>query len=414
MGVETNRIETEFILKALSDKVIPVSIHTKKKNIVGRISDFNLEKNVILELSEQEIKLLNKDEKINIYFSYFSHVMNFTATITEISDEQITVSYPLKIYKNLSRKYERVIPPENSKIVFSVKGEKFQLDFPKTEEYNAVDYPEFNTEEFPVDNLSQLLNDYRKKVLESVSYVNIVTYRKQKPESIEEKLLALSGKVLYIPSVNKDIPLFVEIENVPVLTRDTIDSYIPGAQKLLKESNSEKYDKGIHSELYCPILYLEYVVGYIHLQNKGVKQTRIKNDIIEYTYQFSKILAFSLKISGYFNQGKREIHEKYENTIIDVSASGLLFGSNSKKLEKSIYLYSDIKIDLILGEKVIPINTRVMRKFKNGDNVFFGLIFLEIDPKDFELLFYLVYGRKITNNDIEKWEGGSNPPQVKL
>ena len=308
----------------------------------------------------------------------------------------------------------RVIPPENSKIVFNVKGEKFQLNFSKTEEYNAVDYPEFNTEEFPVNNISQLLDDFRKKILESVSSVNIITYRKQKPESIEDNLLSQSGKVLYIPSVGKDIPSFFEIEDIPVLTNDVIDNYIPDAQKLLKTSNSEKNLNGIHSELYCPILYHEYVIGCIKLQNKGIKHTKIKNDIVEYTYQFSKVLAFSLKVNGYFNNNKVEIQETYENPIIDISASGILFESNSKKLEKSILLYSDIKIDLMLENKVIPITCRVMRKFRNGDSVFFGMIFLEIDPKDFEYLFQFVYGREITNDDIEKWEGGALPPQVNM
>ena len=414
MGIETNRIETEFIIKSVLDKVIPVTIQMKKKNITGKLVNYNLEKNVIIEISAEDIELIKVEDQISLYFSYFSHVMNFSATITEKIKNQVVVSYPQKIYKNLSRKYARVNPPENSKIVFYMKGEKFQLDFPKTEEYNAVDYPEFNTEEFPINDITQLINEFRKKILESVSNVNILTYRKQKPESLEEKILAQSGKVLYIPSVNKDLPKLSEVENSAILTKETIDNYVPDAQNLLKASNAEKSLKGIHSELFCPILYLEYVVGHIHLQNKGIKQTKIKSDIVEYVYQFSKVLAFSLKVSGYFNQGKVEVQEKFENTIVDISASGLLFQSNSKKLEKSIFLYADIKIDLILGEKTIPIVSRVMRKFKNGDNGFFGLIFLEIDPKDFEYLFSLVYEREITEDDVEKWEGGSAPPQVDI
>jgi len=413
LAVETNRIETEFIIKSLLDNMIPVTIH-KNKNITGKVIDYELEKNVVIELQKEDVKLFEPEEKNVVYFSYFDHVMNFSVTVTKTAEKQIVFSYPSKIYKNLSRKYIRVVPPKDSKIVFSMKGESFQLDFPKTEEYNAVDYPEFDTDEFPVNNISQLLNEFRKKVLESVSCVNIVTYRKQKPVSIEERLLAISGKVLYIPSVNKDLPSFPETENVPILTKDTIDTYMQDGEKLLKQSNFKKNADGVRSEVYCPILYLEYVVGYIHLQNKGIKQARIKNDIIEYIYQFSKVLAFSLKVSGYFNHGKVEVQERHENTIVDISASGVLFESKSKKLEKSIFLYSDIKIELILGEKNIPINVRVMRKFKSGDSVFYGLIFLELDPNDFEHLFNFIYQREITEDDIEKWEGGSAPPQIDM
>jgi hypothetical protein len=60
--------------------------------------------------------------------------MNFSANVKEITEENLVLSFPTKIYKNLSRKYERVPPPAGSKIVFTVKGEKFQLDFPKTDE----------------------------------------------------------------------------------------------------------------------------------------------------------------------------------------------------------------------------------------------------------------------------------------
>ena len=412
MGIETNRIESEFILKSIFNKSIPITLNMRGKDVIGKIINYKFEKNIVIELSEEDIKLFNKEDKINVYFSYFTLVMNFFATITEIKKNQIIASYPLTIYKNLSRKYTRVAPPENSKVVFSMKGEKFQLDFPKTEEYNSVDFPEFKVEEFAVNNIPQLINDFRKKILESVTHVNIVIYRKQKPESFEEQLLSQSGRVLYIPSVNQEIPSFVEVENVPILTKESIDDYIPDAQKLLKASNTEKSNNGVNSELYCPILYFEYVVGYIHLQNKGIKQIKMKKDVIEFTYQFSKVIAYALKVSGYFDHGKVEVQERYENTIVDISASGLLFESNSNKLKKLILLYADIKIELILGDKIIPINSRVARKFENENTAFFALAFLKMDPKDFEYLFYLVYGREITNKDMEKWEGGTPPPQA--
>ena len=116
-------------------------------------------------------------------------------------------------------------------------------------------------------------------------------------------------------------------------------------------------------------------------------------------------------MSGYFKE-KIETTEKYESTIIDISASGLLFSSSSKKLEKLFFLYTDIKIDLYLEEKTIPISCRIMRKYKSGDTVFYGLIILGIKQEDFEDLFQLVYGRKATHEDVELWEGGSAPPEI--
>jgi c-di-GMP-binding flagellar brake protein YcgR len=72
-----------------------------------------------------------------------------------------------------------------------------------------------------------------------------------------------------------------------------------------------------------------------------------------------------------------------------------------KKLEKLFTCIQIIDIELFIGEKSIPIRSRIMRKFKNEDNVFYGLIFLDIDENDFEDLFYLVYGRKVTNEMLK-------------
>ena len=411
MGVETNRIETEFILKSVVEKGIKVTIHAKRKKTTGKIKEYILEKKIIIEADSVDKTECITGDKVSLYFSYFSHVMNFSAKILEISNKEITVSYPDRIFKNLSRKYERVPPPEGSRVVFSVKGEKFELDFPRTDEFCAVDYPEFNTDEYAVDNIAQLISDFRERITESVSSVNIITYRKQKPETLEEKIISLSGKVLYIVSTNLDLPENAEAGDVPVLTGEIIDSFIPEGEKQIKISNFEKSSRGIHSEIYCPVLYQEYVTGYIHIQNRDKNKSAISTDILEYVYQFSKVLAFSLKLNGYFKD-KVETLEKHESTVLDISASGLLFGSNSKKLEKSFFLYSDIKIELCLGKKIIPISSRIMRKYKNNDTVFYGLIFLDIDQENFEDLFYLVYGRKISDDDIEKWEGGSAPPQI--
>ncbi len=411
MGVETNRIESEFIIKSVIEKNIPIAVHIKRNKIEGVITDFIIDKKIMISISPDQISEAAAGDEICIYFSYFSHVMNFCARILGVNEDGITVTYPPKIYKNLSRKYERVPAPENAKIVFTVKGEKFQLDFPKTEEYNSVDFPEFNTDDYAVDNITQLITDFRTKILETASYVNIITYRKNKPETLEEQFISLSGKVLYLPSTNQPLPEFIESVEVPVLNSELADTLVIDGVKKLKTRNFEKSSKGIHSEIYCPVLYLEYVVGYIHVQNKDKNKSGISPEILEYVYQFSKVLAFSLKMSGYFKE-KIETTEKYESTIIDISASGLLFGSNSKKLEKLFFLYTDIKIDLYLEEKIIPISCRIMRKYKSGDTVFYGLIILGIKQEDFEDLFQLVYGRKATDEDVELWEGGSAPPEI--
>ena len=412
MGIETNRIETEFIIKSVCEKKIPVSLHHGRDILKCTFSDYELNEDVLVDLSEEDKKKLKLEDKVKVYFSYFSHVMTFAASVKRCSSE-IRITFPDVVYKNLSRKYERVKPPEGSRIEFTVKGEKFELNFPKTDEYNSVDAPDFDPSAFSVSNIADLVGDFREKMLDHIKIVNIVTFRKKGPQQIEEMIVAKTGKVLFIPSTNDPLPEEHVIEGVPVLTAEEIDEAVENGTKNLKIRNFEKSSDGIHSELYCPILYNEYVIGYVQLVNRDEKKSIISNEILEYTHQFSKILAFSLKVNNYFKE-KTVDYEKFESSIIDISASGLLFCSSSKKLDKSFFIYTDLKAEIFLGGSVINAACRIMRKFKSKDTVFYGIIFLEIEPEEFELLFLMLYGRKMTDEDRELWEGGSSPPPVEI
>ncbi len=414
MGIETNRIETEFIIKSVCEKKIPVNLHYGKKTVKCSFSDYSLEKNITLSLKPEDRQMIGDSDTITIYFSYYSHVMTLKAKVLEKTNHNtVIISYPDVLYKNLSRKFERVEPPEGAKIEFTVKGEKFELNFPKTDEYNPVDAPDFDPGSFAVDNIVGLIDEFRNKMLEDVMVVNIVTFRKKGPESLEEMIVSRTGRTLFIPSINDNLPEEHVIENVPVLTEDDIDKYVENGSKNLRIRNFEKSSEGVHSELYCPVLYNEYVIGYITLQNRDDKKAVISKEILEYVFQFSKVLAFSLKVNNYFKD-KVVAFERFESRIIDISASGLLFSSNSKKLDKSFFIYTDMKAEIFLGGSVINASCRIMRKYKSNGTVFYGIIFLDIDEMDFELLFLMLYGRKSTDIDRDKWEGGAEPPPVNI
>ncbi len=113
-------------------------------------------------------------------------------------------------------------------------------------------------------------------MIDHIKAVNIVTFRKKGPEQIEEMIIARTGKVLFIPSTNDPLPGEQLIEGVPVLTAEEIDDTVENGSKTLKIRNFEKSSDGIHSELYCPILYNEYVIGYVQLINRDEKKIHYK------------------------------------------------------------------------------------------------------------------------------------------
>jgi c-di-GMP-binding flagellar brake protein YcgR len=91
-----------------------------------------------------------------------------------------------------------------------------------------------------------------------------------------------------------------------------------------------------------------------------------------------------------------------------------MFADNSENLAEALSIYTDIKINLRIGKKTIPISCRVMRKFHNKGMTFYGIQFMDIDPEDFSYLFEYVYGRMFTETDNNLWEGGSRPPTLEL
>ena len=81
MGIETNRIETEFIIKSVCEKKIPVSLHHGRDIIKCSFTDYELNKDILVDISEEDKKDIRLEDQVKVYFSYFSHVMTFDASV---------------------------------------------------------------------------------------------------------------------------------------------------------------------------------------------------------------------------------------------------------------------------------------------------------------------------------------------
>ncbi|MCK5201731.1 MAG: PilZ domain-containing protein, partial [Spirochaetales bacterium] len=173
----------------------------------------------------------------------------------------------------------------------------------------------------------------------------------------------------------------------------------------------KKRESGIFAELYTPVIYHEYAIGYIRLANNSTRKQAFTNKTLNFAREFARILAFSLEKQGYFS-GAELKESKYLPEIIDISASGLLFTHPEKKLSEIMGLYGDLKLILKIGSRKMEMFSRVMRKYKANDIFFYGIQFLEIVPEDFRFLFDYVYGRPFSDDDDRLWEGGAEPPEL--
>ncbi|MBN2049952.1 MAG: PilZ domain-containing protein [Spirochaetales bacterium] len=417
MGLEISRIEKEFIIQALWDKKIPVEIHGRKNTVSSLVKGFD-DDTVELESTDEPYQDLSSGDRVRVYFSYFGNVMTFETRVIRAA-EKLIVSFPKRILKNLTRKYERVPTPEDVELSFMIKETKVELTFPKTEEYDPVLPPQPDVS-FNLDSLVSLVDGFKREAGERADENNMLMFRDKRPEGFEEEIISRLGKILFIPSTSEAFPNTDLDTDGKIITRYmlyTSDEDVPEGSEEVSRQHIDDYllrkkQRGVVSELYCPVLYHQYAVGYIYLAKKIGSGVLSKYDL-DYVHQFSKVLAYTLKNEGYF-KGEKPTENEYKAEIIDISASGLMFMHASAGLRSLIVLYTDLKIQLRLGQRSMSIYSRVMRKIQDGNKTFYGLQFLEMQPEDFRYLFQYVYGRDFSVEDERLWEGGSEPPELNL
>ena len=417
MGTEIRRIEKEFVLSTVSDREISVKLSGNKAETDATISLFE-EDTLHLSVDPEAAVNFATGGTVNVYFSYYGHVMTFISTVRSNQSGTIRIDTPETLYKNLSRKYSRVPAPNDSSVSFTIQDKKVELRFPRSEAYDPVEPPDFS-DDFEPGNVETLIERFRDQTSRKANINEIIMFRDRKPSGFEEEMVAQTGKTFFIPSTDGRFPENDFqiggriITRAMLLQQEPHDGKVEGGIDRLPSLLAEKRERGISAELYSPILFHEYAIGYIHLAQEGEMHGAFDHDLLEYTHQFSKVLAFSLQINGYF-KGAIPESGQYEGEIIDVSAAGLLFCHSSARLNELLPLYSDIDLLLRFGDRKIRIVVRLMRKYRSDDVNYFGLQFMEMKPEDFRFIFEFVYGRAIENDDENLWEGGADPPALDL
>ena len=150
-------------------------------------------------------------------------------------------------------------------------------------------------------------------------------------------------------------------------------------------------------ELYCPVLYRQYVVGYMYLLRSDDDQERFDPGVFDFVLQFGRILSYALKVNGYFRAEPR-VDEFGAAELIDISGSGVLFGCPPDGPD--VLLYTDLDLKITFGDESIGARGRVMRKYNDSGRVYIAIQFIELDPDDMEKLLLHIYGT-IYRGDVD-------------
>jgi hypothetical protein len=418
MGTEVGRIEKEFVFKSLVDDAVPCDLHGSRKEArctFSGITDTGLE----LAAVEGKMEGFEPGEEVRVFFYLKNNYHTFATRILDVTPSSVTVDHPPGVYKNLQRKFERVKLGGTMDVSFSLHGTKVELNFPKSDRYSPVEPPE-ESATFDSKRIQQVVKTFRIRMETLATDNKIVMLRDKTPRTWEEKTIVRLGKSLWIPATDEDFPVRDPFPDERVITKAELIRMEEdgGAQPYVITSRLgnilyEKTKKDIVSELWVPVLYNEYVVGYVRVWNTAARKERISRDTMEYVQEFAKVLCYSLVTNGYFKV-ENSSERRYEAPIIDMSASGLLFAHTSTDLVRDLLVHTDLELTVRFDERTMTIGARIMRKFKDAENTYFGVLFLSIEQEDFQYLFQFLYGKAFDPSLEGTWEGGAPPPPLDM
>jgi c-di-GMP-binding flagellar brake protein YcgR len=409
MAVPAGRIESEFYFKVLFDEKLPL------KFIKDRVEyQLTLDQQVLEEMvlcPDRPISNLKPRTKIALFFSYRGQSIDFTTEIIKVSEEYVICKAPEKLHKNLDRNYLRIDVPSDVKVLFTFRGDRYNLSFPKVMEYETVAAGDL----FGNDNshnLSDLIKQLTGIVKNFADGYKIVNFKDKKPETLEEKIVSETGKALFLPATAGRLPAADPYPKKRIITEEIFKRYLEGTgvgSAYLGETCTrfmkKKYNDGIFSDAWVPILFHEYVIGYIHIWINKEERPPLDHTMLDNLFQFSKVLAFSLKENGYFETGKIQ-NEPFEGRVLDISVSGLLFACPLGFSIASLLLVdAELTVTVAAPNRTINVLAKIVRNFKDKSAVYFGCRFTNMAPEDTRFLFEYLYGRQIDDTDIKYLAG---------
>ncbi len=395
MAQEIKRIEKEFIFKTLMDGDSPLALHYKQMRYRGKLVSAD-KKELVLDAESPVSDDIAKGIEVRLFFRFRGTPITCTSKVRLKENSMIWLEAPKVVYRDLTRNFERVKAGSNMSVNLIINGERLNIDFPASESFYEPDVPDLDLN-FDATRISDLLRAFRERASSLSTENKITMFRDRRPANAIENLLALSGKILLLP--------FTDLDNIAII-RSKLGTSIAkeadvhrvfrevGEDTVLVASQIQEYlnklkSRRVWHELYCPVLFREYVVGYIFLMRADANSTPFSHDQLEMVYQFSRLLSYALKLNGYFKS--MPVKQEFTNSeLVDISGSGLLFSYPPDG--PSIQLYTDVELTVKIGDLSLPINGRVMRKFKDVRQIYLAVQYTNLSDENRHKMLSELYG----------------------
>ncbi|MDR2068561.1 MAG: PilZ domain-containing protein [Spirochaetaceae bacterium] len=402
MATPIKRIEKDFLLKTIYDEKIPVRYWYNRTEYILTVE--RPVKDALYLRPDHPVEGIRPKKKLDLMFDYRGRFVSFSVRVNAIKDNSIIVEVPEMLFKNLARSYSRVSTPQDLQIQLTFLGDRYALSYPKTPEYEAEDLSDF-MRRMDTKNFSALVIQLAQWIKKNANGYKLVIFKDVKPTTIEERILAETGKAFFLPSTLSTLPKTDPYPKKRLITEELFLRYLESTgvgenylAQTLDRFIKEKFEAGILSDIWVPILFQEYVIGYVHAWITNQEIPPFNFSTLTTLFQFTGVFAFSLKLNGYFEPGK--IKNKFiDGKVIDISASGLLFAYPHSNLSASLLLDSELAIKLTAPNRTVQANAKIVRQYKDSSMGYFGCRFLDMAPEDVRFLFEYIYGKPLTDSD---------------
>ncbi|MDR3130194.1 MAG: PilZ domain-containing protein [Treponema sp.] len=403
MATPIKRIEKDFLLKVVYDEQIPVKYMKNRTEYT-----LTLEKPVKERINLKAGRLipgLRPGRKMNLMFNFRGRMISFSITIQSFLSGRIQAEAPEFLYRDLRRSYLRVQGPRDIRAQFLFSGERYSLDYPKIHSDEGEIEPRFQeyVKNDDLKNLDGLIAQFSRWIEDYSSGRQLILFGNLRPSSLEECLISETGKAVYLPSTLGSFPKNDPYPEKLLITEDIFLRCIESSSADFADPQDAavrfiraKFDSGIFSDAWVPIQFYQYIIGYIHIWINELGRPPFSYDVIAGVFQFAGVLSFSMKESGCFESGRIK-NTPFEGKIIDISVSGLLFAYPLSAISEALAPGSELSVTVKTPVRSISARARVVRRYKDNIQGYFGCRFLDMRPEDTRFFFEFIYGRPFTD-----------------
>lgn len=398
---DVSRIEKEFLIRSIVQNEQPVRFHGISASGTGLITmiDQSMISVTLIDMMDDEPFCAH--EHVTGYFDCHGRTYAFETMIRNSRQNELQLDPPGRLLRSLQRKYVRVRKPRDIQIAISLPNEEICLDYPVCPDYVSLDKPSRQTG-YQGKNLAEIIKLFKTDIGGKSSKDTIVMFRTKKPDCFEEKLICDTGRVLFIPSTASGLPKVDPYPEGRIITLTQEEKFedpnyfVEGSrfEKLLEE----KKDRGISSEIWCPIVYYQYVVGYIYAAHTEGESFDVS--MVDRLWDFSRILAAELKKTGYFASETTIAQSRgHKPEILDMSPGGMLISLPDRDVRIPVKEGSTFTTTISFGKKTVQCAARVVRRYEGNGAISYGTTFLDLAPQDIMNLYEFLYRRPYADDD---------------